>query len=233
MPRVQRRRGAGSFHPGTTPAKRRVDAADSGAACRPGRMIVDPHLAAARPTLALLIDPDERVATVRPLRRVRFIFRAQVSSRAEMIDRMAASMSAAWMADDRPSAGGLSCYANSRSARWRLPLPDLSSSLRCAHKRPLPRGCDASGTAALGPGHRDTYGPRQVSAAWDHRRRHRRTDGRDHQCDQRRGRTKYLPSIVVRKRHIGDVQAPIQTRTSGLGKARAASSTRTACCSRR
>ena len=29
---------------------------------------------------------------------------------------------------------------------------------------------------------------------------------------------KYLPSIVVRKRHIGDVQAPIQTRTSGLGQ---------------
>ncbi len=29
---------------------------------------------------------------------------------------------------------------------------------------------------------------------------------------------KYLPSIVIRKRHIGDVQAPIQTRTSGLGQ---------------
>lgn len=28
---------------------------------------------------------------------------------------------------------------------------------------------------------------------------------------------KYLPSIVVRKRHIGDTQAPIATRTSGLG----------------
>jgi iron complex outermembrane receptor protein len=29
---------------------------------------------------------------------------------------------------------------------------------------------------------------------------------------------KYLPSIVIRKRHIGDVQDPIQTRTSGLGQ---------------
>ncbi|MEO8755014.1 MAG: TonB-dependent receptor, partial [Casimicrobiaceae bacterium] len=29
---------------------------------------------------------------------------------------------------------------------------------------------------------------------------------------------KYFPSIVIRKRHIGDVQAPIQTRTSGLGQ---------------
>jgi iron complex outermembrane recepter protein len=28
---------------------------------------------------------------------------------------------------------------------------------------------------------------------------------------------KYLPSIVVRKRHIGDTQAPISTRTSGVG----------------
>ena len=28
---------------------------------------------------------------------------------------------------------------------------------------------------------------------------------------------KYLPSLVVRKRHIGDSQAPIATRTSGLG----------------
>lgn len=28
---------------------------------------------------------------------------------------------------------------------------------------------------------------------------------------------KYLPSLVVRKRHIGDTQAPIATRTSGLG----------------
>ncbi len=28
---------------------------------------------------------------------------------------------------------------------------------------------------------------------------------------------KYLPSLVIRKRHIGDTQAPIATRTSGLG----------------
>jgi iron complex outermembrane receptor protein len=28
---------------------------------------------------------------------------------------------------------------------------------------------------------------------------------------------KYLPSLVVRKRHIGDTQAPLATRTSGLG----------------
>jgi iron complex outermembrane receptor protein len=28
---------------------------------------------------------------------------------------------------------------------------------------------------------------------------------------------KYLPSLVVRKRHIGDSQAPLATRTSGLG----------------
>ena len=28
---------------------------------------------------------------------------------------------------------------------------------------------------------------------------------------------KYLPSLVVRKRHIGDAQAPLATRTSGLG----------------
>ncbi|HWK35539.1 TonB-dependent receptor [Sphingomonas sp.] len=28
---------------------------------------------------------------------------------------------------------------------------------------------------------------------------------------------KYLPSLIVRKRHIGDTQAPIATRTSGLG----------------
>jgi iron complex outermembrane receptor protein len=28
---------------------------------------------------------------------------------------------------------------------------------------------------------------------------------------------KYLPSLVVRKRHIGDLQAPLATRTSGLG----------------
>ena len=29
--------------------------------------------------------------------------------------------------------------------------------------------------------------------------------------------TKYLPSLVVRQRHIGDTQAPLATRTSGLG----------------
>lgn len=28
---------------------------------------------------------------------------------------------------------------------------------------------------------------------------------------------KYLPSLIVRKRHIGDTQAPLATRTSGLG----------------
>lgn len=28
---------------------------------------------------------------------------------------------------------------------------------------------------------------------------------------------KYLPSLIVRKRHIGDTQAPVATRTSGLG----------------
>src|SRR5262245_26845916 len=28
---------------------------------------------------------------------------------------------------------------------------------------------------------------------------------------------KYLPDIVVRKRHVGDTQAPISTRTSGVG----------------
>src|SRR4051812_6797353 len=28
---------------------------------------------------------------------------------------------------------------------------------------------------------------------------------------------KYLPSLIVRKRHIGDTQAPLGTRTSGLG----------------
>ena len=28
---------------------------------------------------------------------------------------------------------------------------------------------------------------------------------------------KYLPSLVVRKRHIGDTQAPLATRTSGVG----------------
>ncbi|WP_454885596.1 TonB-dependent receptor [Sphingomonas oryzagri] len=28
---------------------------------------------------------------------------------------------------------------------------------------------------------------------------------------------KYLPSLIVRKRHIGDLQAPLATRTSGLG----------------
>ncbi|MFY0010842.1 hypothetical protein ABTP68_19580, partial [Acinetobacter baumannii] len=27
---------------------------------------------------------------------------------------------------------------------------------------------------------------------------------------------KYLPSLVVRKRHIGDTQAPLATRTSGV-----------------
>ncbi|NBQ89515.1 MAG: TonB-dependent receptor, partial [Betaproteobacteria bacterium] len=29
---------------------------------------------------------------------------------------------------------------------------------------------------------------------------------------------KYLPSLVVRKRRIGDQQAPLATRTSGLGQ---------------
>src|SRR4051812_9456649 len=28
---------------------------------------------------------------------------------------------------------------------------------------------------------------------------------------------KYLPSLIVRKRHIGDTQAPLATRTAGLG----------------
>ena len=28
---------------------------------------------------------------------------------------------------------------------------------------------------------------------------------------------KYLPALIVRKRHIGDTQAPLATRTSGLG----------------
>ena len=32
---------------------------------------------------------------------------------------------------------------------------------------------------------------------------------------------KYLPSLLVRKRHIGDTQAPLATRTSGLGVERA------------
>src|SRR4051812_26295065 len=28
---------------------------------------------------------------------------------------------------------------------------------------------------------------------------------------------KYLPSLVIRKRHIGDTQSPLATRTSGVG----------------
>ena len=36
--------------------------------------------------------------------------------------------------------------------------------------------------------------------------------------NRREDALKYLPSLIIRKRHIGDVQDPLETRTSGLGQ---------------
>ncbi len=44
---------------------------------------------------------------------------------------------------------------------------------------------------------------------------------------------KYLPSLLVRKRHIGDTQSPLATRTTGIGAAPDPWSMPTALCCRR
>jgi iron complex outermembrane receptor protein len=43
---------------------------------------------------------------------------------------------------------------------------------------------------------------------------------------------RYFPSLFVRKRHIGDTQAPLTTRTSGVGASARALVYADACCCR-
>ena len=212
---------AGSIHPGTTPPSvgpRR----DSGPLAVPGGRSSIPHLQQ-RPHPRTPVPSDSAsqrfAAATCPV-----LFRAPVVSPREDVDRMAPSI---WRPGWRPAISrGLSCYAN--LARRGGALADLSSSRRADRSRCRAATPPAQLPAVRSPG--DTHGPRsiccrgprRITARWTRR-----------QCINIEDALKIFPSIIIRKRQSAMCRRRSRREPRASVKARAASFTQMACCSRR